>query len=107
LKIYSVLDCFPDQHRGISLCTFASTTPKAPFKAYAVAAKSRLAAVPDVPTVDEAGLPGFYSSPWYAFWVPWGTPKPVVASTPGTLFRFSLNTFAQTCVGGQIFVLHQ
>jgi tripartite-type tricarboxylate transporter receptor subunit TctC len=48
-------------------------------KAYAVAAKRRLAAVPDVPTVDEAGLPGFYSTPWYAFWVPRGTPKRVVA----------------------------
>jgi tripartite-type tricarboxylate transporter receptor subunit TctC len=32
-----------------------------------------------VPTVDEAGLPGFYSSPWYGFWVPRGTPQPVVA----------------------------
>jgi tripartite-type tricarboxylate transporter receptor subunit TctC len=48
-------------------------------KAYAVAAPRRLASVPDVPTVDEAGLPGFYSSPWYGFWVPRGTPKPVIA----------------------------
>jgi len=48
-------------------------------KAYAVAGKSRLAAVPDVPTTDEAGLPGLYSMPWYGFWVPRGTPKPVVA----------------------------
>jgi tripartite-type tricarboxylate transporter receptor subunit TctC len=47
-------------------------------KAYAVAAKRRLA-VPDVPTVDEAGLPGFYSTPWYGFWVPRGTPKDVIA----------------------------
>ena len=31
-------------------------------KAYGVTAKSRLAAAPDVPTVDEAGLPGFYTS---------------------------------------------
>jgi tripartite-type tricarboxylate transporter receptor subunit TctC len=48
-------------------------------KAYAVTAKSRLAAVPDVPTVDEAGLPGFYASIWYAMWVPKGTAKDVVA----------------------------
>jgi tripartite-type tricarboxylate transporter receptor subunit TctC len=47
-------------------------------KAYAVAGKSRLSSVPDVPTTDEAGLPGFYSTPWYGFWVPAGTPKPVV-----------------------------
>jgi tripartite-type tricarboxylate transporter receptor subunit TctC len=48
-------------------------------KAYAVTAKSRLAVAPDIPTVDEAGLPGFYFSFWHAFWVPKGTPKPVIA----------------------------
>ena len=48
-------------------------------KAYAVAAKSRLAEAPDVPTVDEAGLPGFHFSHWYAFFSPKGTPKPIIA----------------------------
>ena len=48
-------------------------------KAYAVTAKSRLAIAPDIPTVDEAGLPGFYFSFWHAFWVPKGTPKAIVA----------------------------
>jgi len=48
-------------------------------KAFAVAAKSRLAAAPDIPTVDEAGLPGFYFSRWHAFWAPKGTPKDVIA----------------------------
>ena len=48
-------------------------------KAYAVAAASRLAAAPDIPTVDEAGLPGFYISVWHAIWVPKGTPKEVIA----------------------------
>ncbi|MCC6777164.1 MAG: tripartite tricarboxylate transporter substrate binding protein BugD [Hyphomicrobiales bacterium] len=47
-------------------------------KAYAVTAKERLAAVPQVPTVDEAGLPGFYASVWYAVWTPKGTPRSVV-----------------------------
>src|SRR5712671_5724939 len=44
-------------------------------KAYAVTAKRRLAAAPDIPTVDEAGLPGFYVSVWHGLWVPRGTPK--------------------------------
>jgi tripartite-type tricarboxylate transporter receptor subunit TctC len=44
-------------------------------KAFAVTAPDRLAAVPDVPTVDEAGLPGFYASVWHAMWAPRGTPK--------------------------------
>jgi tripartite-type tricarboxylate transporter receptor subunit TctC len=48
-------------------------------KAYAVTAKSRLALAPDIPTTDEAGLPGFYFSFWHAFWVPRGTPKEIVA----------------------------
>ena len=48
-------------------------------KAYAVAAKTRLRAAPDIPTVDEAGLPGFYYSRWHALWAPKGTPKDVIA----------------------------
>jgi tripartite-type tricarboxylate transporter receptor subunit TctC len=48
-------------------------------KAYAVTAISRLAAAPDIPTVDEAGLPGFHITSWHALWVPKGTPKNVVA----------------------------
>jgi tripartite-type tricarboxylate transporter receptor subunit TctC len=47
-------------------------------KAYAVAAKDRLAAAPEIPTVDEAGLPGFHASVWHAIWVPKGTPKGVI-----------------------------
>ena len=47
-------------------------------KAYAVTAKSRLPAAPQVPTTDEAGLPGFYMSIWHALWVPKGTPKEVI-----------------------------
>ena len=48
-------------------------------KAFAVTARSRLAAAPDIPTVDEAGLPGFYFSRWHALWAPKGTPKDIVA----------------------------
>ncbi len=44
-------------------------------KAYAVTAPKRLASAPDIPTVDEAGLPGFYISVWHGLWVPHGTPQ--------------------------------
>jgi tripartite-type tricarboxylate transporter receptor subunit TctC len=47
-------------------------------KAFAVTAKTRLPAVPDVPTVDEAGLPGLYVESWHGIWVPKGTPKRVI-----------------------------
>jgi tripartite-type tricarboxylate transporter receptor subunit TctC len=48
-------------------------------KAFAVTAKTRLAAAPDIPTVDEAGLPGFYFSRWHALWAPAQTPKDTIA----------------------------
>ena len=48
-------------------------------KAFAVTAKTRLALAPEIPTVDEAGLPGFYISLWNAIWVPKGTPKDIIA----------------------------
>jgi tripartite-type tricarboxylate transporter receptor subunit TctC len=47
-------------------------------KAYAVAAKARLALAPDIPTMDEAGVPGFYLSVWHGMWVPKGTPKNII-----------------------------
>jgi tripartite-type tricarboxylate transporter receptor subunit TctC len=47
-------------------------------KAFAVTSKTRSAAAPDVPTVDEAGLPGFYVESWHAVWAPKGTPKDVI-----------------------------
>jgi tripartite-type tricarboxylate transporter receptor subunit TctC len=48
-------------------------------KAYAVTAKERLPAAPDIPTVDEAGAPGLYISVWFGLWVPKGTPRDVIA----------------------------
>jgi tripartite-type tricarboxylate transporter receptor subunit TctC len=56
-------------------------------KAYAVTAKSRIPVAPDIPTTDEAGLPGFYFSFWHAFWVPKGTPKEFVATLNNALSK--------------------
>jgi tripartite-type tricarboxylate transporter receptor subunit TctC len=47
-------------------------------KAYAVTAKRRMTQIPHVPTVDEAGLPGFHVLNWTAYFAPKGTPKPIV-----------------------------
>ncbi len=48
-------------------------------RAYAVMAKHRWQPAPDVPTADEAGLPGFYISNWSGLWAPAGTPQPIIA----------------------------
>jgi tripartite-type tricarboxylate transporter receptor subunit TctC len=47
-------------------------------KAFAATAKDRLAAAPDIPSVDEAGLPGFYFSLWAGLFAPKGTPRDIV-----------------------------
>jgi tripartite-type tricarboxylate transporter receptor subunit TctC len=48
-------------------------------RAYAVTARQRLEFAPDIPTVDEAGLPGLHVSVWTALWAPRGTPKEIIA----------------------------
>jgi tripartite-type tricarboxylate transporter receptor subunit TctC len=63
-------------------------------KAFAVTAKDRLGSAPDIPTVDEAGLPGLYISVWHALWVPAGTAKDVI----GKLNAATVKTMADATV---------
>jgi tripartite-type tricarboxylate transporter receptor subunit TctC len=48
-------------------------------RALAVASKTRLPALPDVPTTAEAGLPGYEVSGWFMMLTPRGTPQPIIA----------------------------
>jgi tripartite-type tricarboxylate transporter receptor subunit TctC len=48
-------------------------------KALAVMAKAKMAVAPDIPTVDETGLPEFYASLWYGLWAPAKTPDDIIA----------------------------
>ncbi len=52
-------------------------------KAFAVTAKERLPSAPQVPTVDEAGLPDLYISVWHGLWAPKATPRDVIAKLNG------------------------
>ena len=54
-------------------------------KGFAVMGKTRLKQVPDVPTTDEAGWPGFYMNYWNAIWAPKGTPKDIIAKVNGVI----------------------
>jgi len=56
-------------------------------KAFAVTSRTRLASAPDIPTVDEAGLPGLYIAYWHAIWAPKNTPADVI-----TILNASLRT---------------
>jgi tripartite-type tricarboxylate transporter receptor subunit TctC len=54
-------------------------------RAYAVMAPNRQAAAPEVPTVDEAGLPGLHTAIWHGTWLPKGTPRAVVLRLNGAM----------------------
>ena len=54
-------------------------------KPIAVTGQTRLPASPNIPTAEEAGLPGFTASLWYGLWVPKDTPKDIVEKLNATL----------------------
>jgi len=47
-------------------------------RALAVTTRARVPAFPDLPTVAEAGLPGYEIATWYGIWAPRGTPQPIL-----------------------------
>jgi tripartite-type tricarboxylate transporter receptor subunit TctC len=63
---------FDQAATSLPLVRAGSTRP------YAVTATTRLAAAPDLPTVDEAGLPGFHIAVWTALWAPRATPRAII-----------------------------
>jgi tripartite-type tricarboxylate transporter receptor subunit TctC len=70
-------------HIDFTLGMAASTYPyvrSGQIKAYAVMAKSRWWAAPDVPTMQEEGVPGLYASFWHGLWAPKGTPRQIIAT---------------------------
>ena len=54
-------------------------------RAYAISADKRIESAPDIPTADEAGLPGFQMTLWSGLWVPKGTPKEIVDKLNGSV----------------------
>lgn len=72
-------------------------------KVYAVTDKVRMAGAPDIPTVDEAGLPDFHFVGWHALFAPKGTPKPVI----GTLNAAVVQALADPAVRKRLVDLGQ
>jgi len=56
-------------------------------KAYAITGKTRSSALPEVPTVDEAGMPGLHVALWHAMWAPKGTPDAIVRALNGAITK--------------------
>ena len=66
---------------------FKSLVAAGSVKPYAITGKTRLPSSPEIPTADEAGLPGFFASLWYGLWVPKGTPKDINAKLNATMVQ--------------------
>jgi tripartite-type tricarboxylate transporter receptor subunit TctC len=67
-----------DLNLGMAAASY-SLVRSGQIKAYAMMAKTRWWAAPDVSTMEEAGVPGLYASFWHALWLPKGTPKDIIA----------------------------
>jgi tripartite-type tricarboxylate transporter receptor subunit TctC len=75
-------------------------------KAYALTANTRLAAAPDIPTVDEAGLPALHALNWQAVFLPKGTPKDRVTSLNSAIVTALANAMVRrrlADIGQEIF----
>jgi tripartite-type tricarboxylate transporter receptor subunit TctC len=66
---------------------FKSLVGAGSVKPFAVTGRTRLPSSPDIPTADEAGLPGFFASLWYGLWVPKDTPKDIIARLNAAMVR--------------------
>jgi tripartite-type tricarboxylate transporter receptor subunit TctC len=66
---------------------FKSLVASGSVKPFAITGRTRLPSSPDIPTADEAGLPGFFASLWYGLWVPRGTPKDIITKLNATLVQ--------------------
>jgi tripartite-type tricarboxylate transporter receptor subunit TctC len=66
---------------------FKSLVAAGSVKPYAITGRARLPSSPNIPTADEAGLPGFFASLWYGLWVPKDTPKGIIARLNATMVQ--------------------
>ena len=70
-------------------------------KALAVTTAKRAASLPEVPTMSEAGLPGFEIVSWFGLLAPAGTPAPIVARLNAETVKVLGRPDVQTALGNQ------
>ncbi|MBB5215956.1 tripartite tricarboxylate transporter substrate binding protein [Parapusillimonas granuli] len=56
-------------------------------KALAITTKKRSSTLPDLPTVDESGMPGYELTPWFATFAPAGTPAPIIEKLNAAMLK--------------------
>ena len=97
-------DALPDVENGtLDFMIMDGTFAAAPvrngkIKALAVTSKWRIATMPDVPTMQEAGFKDFEFAPWWASFVPAGTPQPVIDKLAGYFARITATDDAKVAM---------
>ncbi|HZN30998.1 MAG TPA: tripartite tricarboxylate transporter substrate binding protein [Xanthobacteraceae bacterium] len=61
-----------------NMSTAMSLAQSGKVRALAITSKKRSALMPELPTVDEAGVPGYEYHTWFGLWAPKATPQPIV-----------------------------
>jgi len=88
---------------GVDASSTRSLVQGGKIKAFAVMRGTRWSLAPEVPTVDEAGLPGFYVGSWNSLWVRHSTPKAVIDRLNAAV----VESLADPAVGGKLVELGQ
>jgi len=98
-----------DVMAGRALCTFspASTVvgqiAAGKLRPLAVTVHKRASVLPDVPTLEELGMPDFDVGLWFGLWAPTGTPRPVIDKLAGTAAKAMQTPKAQDALHKQGF----
>jgi tripartite-type tricarboxylate transporter receptor subunit TctC len=72
----------------IDLAVAAPQIREGKLKAYGVTSATRIKSMPDLPTIAEAGLPGFAATGWFSVVVAAGTPRPIIDKLNGVLMPY-------------------
>lgn len=75
-------------------------------RAIATSGARRSPALPDLPTLDEAGVRGFAYEPWYGFFAPRGTPAPVLAKLNAAIDKVLQDPAVAATLGRQGLEVH-
>jgi tripartite-type tricarboxylate transporter receptor subunit TctC len=72
----------------VDLAVAAPQIREGKLKVYGVTSATRIKSMPDVPTIAEAGLPGFAATGWFSVVMPAGTPRPIIDKLNGILMPY-------------------
>ena len=68
-------------------------------RALAITSKNRSSLMPELPTVEEASVPGYQYHTWFGMWAPKGTPPAIIDKLHGEVTKALADPFIQQRIG--------